>query len=199
MIPFLMMLIYSLSRFATTMFRTSIQDGTKFYCLWPRSHLMIFWEVRTLWEYVSLINSKPYGNCMTWKFIRRCRGLIIRRWKQWWKEEKIRNFDHEILTPEMRELEQVQWLRVAGDQVVQKGFREFAINGKQRAVFERRQMQFPARQWWACKINTQNHSILWATSTKRYKRVEERDHPRSESNWEVQSTAVQRFLERYLH
>ena len=36
-----------------------------------------------------------------------------------------------------------------------------------RAVFERRQMQFPARQSWACKINIKNHSILWATNTKR--------------------------------
>ena len=33
MIPFLIMLIYSLSLFATTLFRTSIRDGTKFYYL----------------------------------------------------------------------------------------------------------------------------------------------------------------------
>ena len=46
------------------------------------------------------------------------------------EEEKIRNFDYEISTPEMRELKQVQWLRVAGDEVVLKGDKEFAINGK---------------------------------------------------------------------
>ena len=66
------------------------------------------------------------------------------------------------------------------------------------AVFERRQVQFPARQWWACRINTKNHSILWAT-TKRQKCVEERDLQRSESIWVVRSTAGQRLLERYLH
>ena len=44
MIPFLIMWIYSLSLFATTMFRTSIRDGIKFYGLCPRSQLMMFLE-----------------------------------------------------------------------------------------------------------------------------------------------------------
>ena len=65
MIPFLMMRICSLSLFATTMFRTSIRDGMKFYCLLPRSHRMMFWKVCTNYEYVSLINSKLYWNCTT--------------------------------------------------------------------------------------------------------------------------------------
>ena len=36
-----------------------------------------------------------------------------------------------------------------------------------RTVFERRPMQFPARQSRACEINTKNRSILWATNSKR--------------------------------
>ena len=34
-------------------------------------------------EYVSLINSKPYWNCTTWRFIRRYRCPIIKNSKQW--------------------------------------------------------------------------------------------------------------------
>ena len=33
---------------------------------------------------------------MFWKFIRRYRGLIIRSWRRWWREAKIRNFVYEI-------------------------------------------------------------------------------------------------------
>ena len=60
MTQFLTMRIYCQSLFATTTFRNSIRDGTKFYYLWPRSHQMMFWRVCTTWEYVSLINSGPY-------------------------------------------------------------------------------------------------------------------------------------------
>ena len=58
--------------------------------------------------------------------------ISIISWKRWWKEVYVRNFDYENLTPAMRELKQVQWLRVAGDLVVSKGDKEFAINGKQK-------------------------------------------------------------------
>ena len=71
MIPFLTMLVYSKSLFATTMFKTSIRDGMKFCCLWPRSRRMMFWKVCANREYSSVINSKLYSICTTWKFIRR--------------------------------------------------------------------------------------------------------------------------------
>ena len=71
MMQFLTMPIYSPSLFATMMFRNLIRDGMKSYCLWPRSHLMTSWKVCTNLDYVSLINSKPYLNCMTLKFIRK--------------------------------------------------------------------------------------------------------------------------------
>ena len=68
-----------------------------------------------------------------------------------------------------------------------------------RSVFERRPMQFPARQWWACEIDTKNRSILWATNTKRLKCVEKYEPQRPESVWEDQSEAVQRWPLRHLH
>ena len=86
MIQFLIMLIYSLSFFEPMVSRNSIRDGMKFYCLWPRSRLTTFWKVCTNWEFVSLINAKPYKNCTTWKFIRRYRCPIIKSWKRWWRE-----------------------------------------------------------------------------------------------------------------
>ena len=55
-----------------------IRDGLNFCYLLQRSHLTTSWKVCTNSEYGSLINSKPYWICMTWKFIRRYRGLIIR-------------------------------------------------------------------------------------------------------------------------
>ena len=45
MIPFLIMLIRSLSLFMTIIFRNSVQDGTKFCCLCQRFHPMISWRV----------------------------------------------------------------------------------------------------------------------------------------------------------
>ena len=125
--------IYSLSLFVMTNFRDSIQDGTKLYCRWARSHPMISWKVCTNWEYESLFNSKPCWNCIAWKFIRRYRNRTIRGWKPWWREAQIRNSEYETLTPEMRESKQEQWFRIAGINVVLKEDKEFAVNGKQKA------------------------------------------------------------------
>ena len=47
------------------------QSGTEFYCQWRKSHLMTSWKDGTNLEYESLKNSRPYWNCMTWRFIRR--------------------------------------------------------------------------------------------------------------------------------
>ena len=44
----------------------------------------------------------------------------------------MRNSDCETLTPEMRELKEELWFRVAGDEVVLKSDKEFAVNGKQK-------------------------------------------------------------------
>ena len=55
--------------------------------------------------------STPNCICMSWKFIRRYRW----GWRQWWREVQIRNFDCEILTPDIWKSKQVQWLRVTED------------------------------------------------------------------------------------
>ena len=51
--------------------RNSILNGTKFDYLWRKSHLMTFWEDCTNQEFESLGNSRPYWNCLTWRFVRR--------------------------------------------------------------------------------------------------------------------------------
>ena len=103
--------------FSLTLRNDNVQDFDTWWdeILWPRSHRMMFRKVCTNWEYASLINSKPHWNCLTWKFIKRYRCPIIGSWRRWWKEAWIRNFDHEIFTPETRKLRQEQWLRVTGD------------------------------------------------------------------------------------
>ena len=67
---------------------------------------------------------------------------------------------------------------------VQRGQRVCYQWKAKRPVFERRPMQ--------------NRSILWA-NTKRLKCVEKKEHQRQKPVWEVQPTAVQKLLERYLH
>ena len=52
-------------------FGNSIRNGTKFYFQWRKSHLMTSWKACTNEEYESLRSSRPYWNCMTWRFIRR--------------------------------------------------------------------------------------------------------------------------------
>ena len=53
-----------LRRFVSlSLFATTVLDGMKFYCLWPRYRLMMFWEVCTNCEHASLIKSKLFQNC----------------------------------------------------------------------------------------------------------------------------------------
>ena len=58
-------------------FRSSIQDCTKFYYRCQRFHPMTSWKVCTSGEYVSPHNSKPYWYCTTWRFIKRDRFPTI--------------------------------------------------------------------------------------------------------------------------
>ena len=62
---------YSQFLFEILIFRNSIRNGTEFYYQWRKSHLMTSWQNCTNKEYESLINSRPYWNCMTWRLIRR--------------------------------------------------------------------------------------------------------------------------------
>ena len=45
--------------------------GRNSYYQWRKPHLMTSGKDCTNWEYESLRNSRPYWNCMTWRFIRR--------------------------------------------------------------------------------------------------------------------------------
>ena len=95
--------IDSLSLFKMTMIRKSILDGrkfylslskipsddvleTKFYYRWQKFHPMKPWKVCANWGFVSLINSKPYWNCTTWRSIRRYRFPTIKNCRPWWKK-----------------------------------------------------------------------------------------------------------------
>ena len=62
---------YSLLVFEMMIFRNSIRNGTEFCFQWRKSHLMTSWKDCTTSEYECLRNSRPYWNCMTWRFIRR--------------------------------------------------------------------------------------------------------------------------------
>ena len=69
---------------------------------------MIFWKACTNKEYASLINSKPFWNCMTLEFIRRYRSPIIQRWKMVKRsidqKLRLRNFDARIEGIENRDI-----------------------------------------------------------------------------------------------
>ena len=82
MIPSRIMPTYLQLFFEMTIFRNSIRNGTKFYDQWGKSNLMISWKDCTKKEYESLRNSRPYWNCMSWRFIRRKLDLIITDWRQ---------------------------------------------------------------------------------------------------------------------
>ena len=133
MTQYSMMLIYSLLLFMMTIFRNSIQDGMKFCCLCQRFHPMISCKVCTNWGHVSPRNSKLYGNCTTWRFIRSYRFPTIKSWKQWWKGDKIRNFDYETFTSVMGELKQEHWSRIERDWVALKEEKVSVSSGKNNA------------------------------------------------------------------
>ena len=74
---------------------------------------------------------------------------------------QIRNLDYEILAPEMRELRQVQWLRVAGDQVVLKEDKGNANNGKQKGQCSRGdQCSFRHDNHERAKSDTEHRSVF---------------------------------------
>ena len=107
----------------------------------------------------------------------------------------------ENLTPETRKLRQEQWSRVAGDLVVLEGDMEFACSQwkAKGQCLKGDQSSFRHERHDREKPDTESRSILWATSTKRQKCVEKKEPQRPKPVWEVQPTAVQKLLERYLH
>ena len=82
--------------FEMMIFRSSTQSGTEFYCLWRKSHLITSWKDCTNKEYESLRNSRPYWNCMTWRFIIRKQDLIT-DWRRWWYEVSSNIYESGVL------------------------------------------------------------------------------------------------------
>ena len=95
-------------------------------------HPMMSWKVCTNGENVSPRNLKPYWNCTTWRFIRKSRCPIITNWRRWWRGVLIRNFDCEILTPDMGDLKE-PWSRVERGWVALKDEKESVSRGKKKA------------------------------------------------------------------
>ena len=98
--------------FEMMMFRNSIQNGTKFFYQWRKSHLMTSWKACKNSEYESLRNSRPYWNCTIWRFIRRKLDLIVTDWRHWWKEVSRRIYEWRILKPETEIVRQTPWSRI---------------------------------------------------------------------------------------
>ena len=121
---------YSLSVYEMTIFRNSIQSGSEFYCLWRKSHQMISWKGCTHWEYESLTSSRPFWNCVTWRFIRRSWDLIITDWKLWRKEVSSKKFEIRILVSEMKISRKTPWSRIREQNSVYKEFLEIVGSGK---------------------------------------------------------------------
>ena len=115
--------------FEMTMFRNSIQSGTEFYYQWQRFHLTTSWKDCTNWEYESLRNSRPYWNCMTWRFIRRKPDLIITGWRLWWKEVSSKKFEIIILGSGMEIMRRTPWSRIQGQNSVDNEFLEIVGSG----------------------------------------------------------------------
>ena len=180
-------LIYSLLLFMMTTFRNSIQDGTKFHCPCQKFHPMISWKVCTKWGSVSLINSKPYWNCTTWRIIRRYRFPIIRSWKPWWRGVSSKIYEIGIFCARNGNYERSAWEnRIRNSGKESKGIdrlwrrkRYLLSVERKRPVFASRPMQFPPRNPRLCaKARAHCRHTIWANRITRLKCVEEEKHPR---------------------
>ena len=79
---------------------------------------------------MRVCNSRPYWNCMTWRFIRRKPDLIITDWRQWWKEVSSKKFEIRIFGSEMEIMRRTPWSRIREQNSVYKEFLEIVGNGK---------------------------------------------------------------------
>ena len=128
----------------TLRIKSLIREETKVYCRWQELHRMMFWKACTNWEYESLINSKMYWNCTTWKSIRKYRCTTIKNWRRWWREVEIRNFDCEIFDARHEKIETSSVVKSHRGLSGVEGGKCLLPVERIRAVFEGRPMQFPA-------------------------------------------------------
>ena len=162
--------------------------GWNSICLWSRSYLVMSWKVWTNWEHVRLINSKPFWSCMTWRFMKICRCQIVKNWRQWWREAQIRNLFCETLTPDMRELKQEQWLRIAGVNVVLKEDKENAFNGKQKDSVREETSVVSGTMKTSVQNRHQKNCSTFLNHQQRGGSVRGKERQRPESTWGVRDS-----------
>ena len=115
--------------------------------------------------------------------------------------EKIRNFDHETLTPDTGEVKQEQWSRIERDWVALKEEKVPVTSGKSKAsVRKETHVVSPAWDSRSCaKTRTQSRHTFWAIRATRSKCVEEKNYLRQKKPRCHSSTTVQILFERSLH
>ena len=105
----------------------------RFFNQWARFPQMMRWKVFTHHEYVSLINSTRYWNCMNLKFIKDFEARLSQVEDHGEEKHRSKRLVHETLKPEIKtKTKQEQCNRIAGISAVLKEDPENAFNGKQK-------------------------------------------------------------------
>ena len=134
-----------LQMFFEMIVRNSIRNGTEFYCRWHKSHLMTSWKILYKLRICVSDKLKTVLKLYNMEIHQKKAGPTITDWRQWWKEVSSRIYESRILKPEMENLKQTPWSRIRGQNRWTKKSRILLAMESWRAVFERRQLQFPAR------------------------------------------------------
>ena len=128
-------------------------DIQEFDSMWD-GILMIDDENLTSWHLgriVQIKNTRVWKtqdriwNCTTCRFTRRKLDLINTDWRQWWREVSSRKFEKRILGTETEITEERRGQESRNTTACTKNFWKMLAMGNQRAVCERRQLQFPPR------------------------------------------------------
>ena len=88
----------------------------RFFKHWARFPHMMRWKVCTHYEYVSLINSTRYWNCMNLKFIKDFEARLSQVEVHGEETHRSKRSDHETLMPEMMKIETWAVLKNRRDQ-----------------------------------------------------------------------------------
>ena len=133
------------SLFMMIISRNSIQNGTKFYYQCPKVPPMISWKVCTNWGYASLMNSKPYWNCTTRRFLRIYRCPIMKNIEDNGEEKYRSETSITKLWRQAREnRNRSSGQESKGNKWRLRRKRYLSPVERQRPVFEGRPVQFPA-------------------------------------------------------
>ena len=182
MIPFLIMLIYSQPIFATMMFRNSIRDGMKFFHLWPRSQLMMYWKVCTNWDESTWVSSTQNRIGIVWKFIKRYRCPIIKNWRRWWKGVQIKTSITKFWLQEWE-----NWERCSGQE----------SKGNERRWRRKRSLQISGQQ--KCNVRRETSAVSGTTRISVQNRHRKPLHSLNHQHKEVEVRRTNRTSEAGVH